>query len=201
MSPLGCEGRFRRLQVQVTFSRFFLRRILGLMKPPSEMPATAANLAALFIVTISALVAIRNVQAGTNTFFGFCFVMWIAARAANIFFGTQKYQPALFYSWFSIQERITYKHFALYIHRPKLAYFFSTTLHWLRIAAVAFIAIALWHALYIESALLALFMLFLSGTIASMYPDLYFEDAAKRGNPGATEMLHRLRHIQEVMNS
>jgi hypothetical protein len=106
-----------------------------------------------------------------------------------------------FDSWFSAQERITYRHFALYIHRPKLAFFFSTTLHWLRIVAFAFIGIALWQALYIESALLALFTLFLSGTIASMYPDLYFEDAAKRGNRGATEMLHRLRHIQELIKS
>jgi hypothetical protein len=123
------------------------------------------------------------------------------SQSGEYLFRDAEIPACTFYSWFSIQEWITYKHFALYIHRPKLAYFFSTTLHWLRIAAVAFIAIALWHALYIESALLALFMLFLSGTIASIYPDLYFEDAAKRGNPGATEMLHRLRHIQEVMNS
>jgi hypothetical protein len=38
-----------------------------------------------------------------------------------------------------------------------------------------------------------------SGTISAMYPDLYFVDAAKRGNKGAAEMLHDLRHIQEIL--
>ncbi len=32
-----------------------------------------------------------------------------------------------------------------------------------------------------------------------MYPDLYFVDAAKRGNRGAAEMLRDLRHIQEML--
>jgi hypothetical protein len=170
-----------------------------LMKRLLTMPATAANLSALFIIVISALIAIRHVRAGTITFILLCYIVWIAARAANIVFGTHKYQPALFRGWFSDHERSIYKRFALHIHRPNVAFFFSTTLYWLRIALVGFIATALWHALYFESGLLAFFVLLSAGTISTMYPDLYFEDAAKRGNLGAAEMLHTLRHIQELM--
>jgi hypothetical protein len=32
-----------------------------------------------------------------------------------------------------------------------------------------------------------------------MCPDLYFEDAAGRGNRVAAEMLHALRHIQTML--
>jgi hypothetical protein len=34
-----------------------------------------------------------------------------------------------------------------------------------------------------------------------MYPDLYFEDAVKRGNHGAAEMLRTLRHVQDMLAS
>ncbi len=169
------------------------------MKRLLAMPATAANLAALFAIVISILIAVRHVQAGTITFILFSYIAWTSARAANVIFGMQKYRPALFSSWFSDNERSIYKRFALYIHQPKLAYLFSTTLHWLRLAAVPFIAIALWRALYIEAGLLALSAVLSSGTIAAMYPDLYFGDAAKRGNLGAAEMLHTLHRVQEIM--
>ena len=38
-----------------------------------------------------------------------------------------------------------------------------------------------------------------SGTISSMYPDLYFDDAARTGNRGAAEMLRDLRHVQSLL--
>jgi hypothetical protein len=92
-----------------------------------------------------------------------------------------------------------YKRFGLYIHRPALAFIFSTTLHWLRIGAFGWVAACLWQGLYFEAAILAPFLILSSGTISTMYPDLYFVDAAKRGNRGAAEMLHDLRHIQEML--
>jgi hypothetical protein len=51
----------------------------------------------------------------------------------------------------------------------------------------------------LEAAILAPFLILSSGTISAMYPDLYFVDAAKRGNKGAAEMLYDLRHIQEIL--
>ena len=91
-----------------------------------------------------------------------------------------------------------YKHFALYLYRPQLAFFFSTTLHWLRLAVFAWILVALWQGLYVEAIVLALFTVLASGTISSMYP-LYFDDAARTGNRGAAEMLRDLRHVQSLL--
>lgn len=170
------------------------------MKRILSMPATAANLAAALIITVSVLIALKYFRAGTLSFVVPCYVVWFAARAANFWFGSKKYQPHFLYNFLSTFEKSIYKRFALYVRRPALAFFFSTTLHWLRIGSVGWIAASLWQGLYIESIALALFFILSSGTIATMYPDLYFEDAAKRGNHGATEMLHALRHVQDILS-
>jgi hypothetical protein len=163
------------------------------------MPATSANLAGLVAVAVSSLVAIWYVRVGCLAYIFFCYGAWLAAWTTNTIFKMQKYRPTLYDSWFSDQEKGVYRQFALYIHRPKLALFFSTTLHWLRLGAVPFIIFALWHGFYVEGGLLAVFAFLCSHTIASMFPGLYFEDAVKRGNRTATVTLHILRHIQAIM--
>jgi hypothetical protein len=117
------------------------------------------------------------------------------ARAYNIWLGLRKNQPC----FLSGRERGIYKHFALYLYRPQLAFFFSTTLHWLRLAVFAWILVALWQGLYVEAIVLALFTVLASGTISSMYPDMYFDNAARTGNRGAAEMLRDLRHVQSLL--
>jgi len=170
------------------------------MKRILSMPATAANLAAALIIVVPALVAFKHFRAGAFAFVALCYVVLFAAKAVNLWFGSKRYQPYFLYDFLSAFEKSIYKRFALYVRRPALAFFFSTTLHWLRIGLVAWIAVSLWQGLYVASIALALFFILSSGTIAAMYPDLYFEDAAKRGNQGAAEMLHALRHVQDILS-
>jgi hypothetical protein len=161
----------------------------------SSVPATSANLAAALTIAACALYALKYLRGGTLGFIAACYAVWLVARAYNIWFGLRKNQP-----WFlSGPERGIYKHFALYLYRPQLAFFFSTTLHWLRLAVFAWILVALWQGLYVEAIVLALFTVLASGTISSMYPDLYFDDAARTGNRGAAEMLRDLRHVQSLL--
>jgi hypothetical protein len=161
----------------------------------SSVPATSANLAAALTIAACALYALKYLREGTLGFIAACYAVWLVARAYNIWFGLRKNQP-----WFlSGPERGIYKHFALYLYRPQLAFFFSTTLHWLRLAVFAWILVALWQGLYVEAIVLALFTVLVSGTISSMYPDLYFDDAARTGNRGAAEMLRDLRHVQSLV--
>ena len=160
----------------------------------SSVPATSANLAAALTIAACALYALKYLRGGILGFIAACYAVWLLARAYNIWFGLRKNQP-----WFlSGRERGIYKHFALYLYRPQLAFFFSTTLHWLRLAVFAWILVALWQGLYVEAIVLALFIVLASGTISSMYP-LYFEDAAKTGNREAAEMLRDLRHVQSLL--
>jgi len=165
-----------------------------------SMSARAANLAALLVIAVSVLVVFRSSpRAGSIIFILLCYVVWFIARAGNIWFGLKRNRPWYLFDFLSASQKGIYKRFGLYIHRPALAFFFSTTLYWLRIGAVGWIAACLWQGLYLEAAILAPFLILSSGTISTMYPDLYFVDAAKRGNKGAAEMLHDLRHIQEML--
>lgn len=170
------------------------------MKRILSMPATAANLAAVLIIAVPALIAVKYFCAGTLVLVVLCYVVLSAAKATNLWFWSKRYLTPFRYKFLSTFEKSIYKRFALYVHRPALAFFFSTTLHWLRIGLVAWIAVSLWQGLYIASIALALFFILSSGTIATMYLDLYFEDAAKRGNHGAAEMLHALRHVQDILS-
>ena len=160
----------------------------------SSVPSTSANLAAALTIAACALYALKYLRGGILGFIAACYAVWLLARACNIWFGLRKNQP----SFLSGRERGTYKHFALYLYRPQLAFFFSTTLHWLRLAVFAWILVALWQGLYVEAIVLALFTVLASGTISSMYP-LYFDDAARTGNRGAAEMLRDLRHVQSLL--
>jgi hypothetical protein len=158
-------------------------------------PAIAVNLAPAVIVAVPALVASNY---WLFAFTVLCYGLWCAAKAANLWFGSKRYQPL--HTPSATFDKSTYKRFALYIRRPSLALVFSTTLHWLRIGSFAWIAMSLWQGLYIVSIALVLFCILSSGTIATMFPDLYFEDAAKRGNRGAAEMLRDLRHVQNILS-
>ena len=160
----------------------------------SSVPPTSANLAAALTIAACALYALKYLRGGTLGFIAACYAVWLLARAYNIWFGLRKNQP----SFLSGRERGTYKHFALYLDRPQLAFFFSTTLRWLRLAVFGWILVALWQGLYVEAIVLALFSVLASGTISSMYP-LYFDDAARTGNRGAAEMLRDLRHVQSLL--
>jgi hypothetical protein len=169
------------------------------MKRLLSIPATSANLAAALIIALSVLIGFKHLRAGTLTFVIVSYFVWFAARACNLWFGLERNRPWFLHGFLSAFERTIYKRFALYIHRQPAAFVFSTTLHWLRIAAIGWIAVALWQGLYVEAFALALFLILASGTISTMYPDLYFEDAAKKGNRGAAEMLQALRHIQNML--
>jgi hypothetical protein len=169
------------------------------MKRLTSMPATSANLAAALIIALTALIALKYLRAGTLTFVVLCYGVWLSARACNLWFGLMRNRPWFLHGFLSAYEKGIYKRFALYLHSPPAAFFFSTTLHWLRIALVGWIAVALWQGLYAEAVALTLFLILAAGTISTMYPDLYFEEAANRGNDGAAEMLHALRHIQSML--
>jgi hypothetical protein len=158
-----------------------------------------ANSAATFIIVLSILIGFRYLRAGALTFLFLSYALWLGARVTNFWFCSQKNEPLL-YSWLSPFEKRTYKQFALYIHHSALAFFLSTTLHWIRIASIAWIVVSVWQLFYVEAIALTLFTLLSSGTISTMYPDLYFEDAARRGNRGAMEMLQALRHVQSIVS-
>jgi len=119
----------------------------------SSVPATSANLAAALTIAACALYALKYLRGGILGFIAACYAVWLLARAYNIWFGLRKNQKPLFLSG---RERGIYKHFALYLYRPQLAFFFSTTLHWLRLAVFAWILVALWQGLYVEAIVLAL---------------------------------------------
>lgn len=167
--------------------------------PMSRFPATAANLSALLVVGFSALIAVGQVRAGVIAFAVLGYALWAVARIANLRFASQKWLPWGVSEFLSAFEKTIYRRFALYIHRPGIAFFFSTTLYWLRFAAIAYLLLALWQGSYIEAAAIVLFIILSSSTITTMYPDLYFEDAAKRGNEGAAQMLSALRHVQGLI--
>jgi hypothetical protein len=160
---------------------------------------TAANLAGVLIIVLPALIAINYLSTGTLVFVVLSYVMWSLAKSTNLWFGFKRYRPYLVYNFLSTYEKSIHKQFALYVRHPALAFFFSTTLHWLRVAAVAWIAVSLWQGLYIASIALVFFCVLSSGTISTMFPDLYFEDAAKRGNHSAAEMLRALRYVQDIL--
>lgn len=169
------------------------------MKKILAIPATTANLTAVLIIAICVLVAFRSFLAGTVALNFMCYLVLLLSQAFNLWFGSKKYRPFLAYDFLSPYEKGIYKRFALYVRRPSLAFIFSTTLHWLRIGAVVWLLLALCQGIYVASIALALFVILSSSTISTMFPDLYFEDAAKRGNRGAAEMLHALRHVQDIL--
>lgn len=164
-------------------------------------PATAANLAGASTIIVSAFVSVSNLSDGVVLFAALCYFTLILARGTNVWLGYKRRPPYILYNFFSASERDIFRRFALYIRQPKLAFFFSTTLHWVRIGAIPWVAICLWQGFYYTSITLVLFAILSSGTISTMYPDLYFEDAVKRGNHGAAEMLRTLRHVQDMLAS
>ena len=169
------------------------------MKIILSKPATSANLAAALILVVSAFISARNFPAGALIFTILCYFTLSLAKGTNLWLGYRRRPPRLLYNFLSTSEKDVYRRFSVYIHQPKLAFFFSTTLHWIRLAAFPWIAFCLWQGCYYTSIALVLFTILSSGTISTMYPDLYFEDAVKRGNQGAAEMLHTLRRVQDML--
>jgi hypothetical protein len=125
--------------------------IRGASRADLSMSARAANLAALLVIAVSVLVVFRSsLRAGAIIFIIPCYVVWFAARAGNLWFGLERNRPWYLFDFLSTSQKGVYKNFGLYIHRPALAYFFSTTLHWFRVGALGWIAVCLWQGIYLK---------------------------------------------------
>jgi uncharacterized membrane protein YphA (DoxX/SURF4 family) len=104
--------------------------IRGASRSGLSMSARAANLAALLFIAVSVLVVFgSSLRAGAIIFLILCYVVWFAARAGNLWFGLERNRPWYLFDFLSTSQKGVYKNFGLYIHRPALAYFFSTALH------------------------------------------------------------------------
>jgi hypothetical protein len=178
--------------------------IFGKAKPPSTvsgMPSTTANLVALAVITLSIVASSFNVKLGADVYLMLYFVIFATAKVTNGWFASDKYLGWTAVNVLSLARlRRASRRFALYIWHPAIAYLFATILYWLGLAAVLWMAVTLWQGLYFETAALIALSIFVPGTISAMYPDLYFVDAADRGNKTAAKMLSDLRDAQQTLS-
>jgi hypothetical protein len=142
----------------------------------SSVPATSANLAAALTIAACALYVLKYLRGGTLGFIAACYAVWLLARAYNIWFGLRKNQP-----WFlSARERGHLQAFCALSLSPAVGilFFHDTTLAQacgVRLDTDGAVAGSIRRSNCTRSTVLV------SGTISSMYPDLYFEDAANTG--------------------
>jgi hypothetical protein len=174
-----------------------LFRIPG--KAVSAMPSTTANLLALAVIAASIVAATFEVKLGADLYMALYLLIFLTAKITNGLASAQ-YLGRTVAAVLSPAQRSATRRFALYIWHPAGAYMVATILHWPRFVSIIWIVVTLWQGLYFETAVLVALAVFVSGTIAAMYPDLYFVDAAERGNTAAVIMLRELREVQQILS-